>query len=96
MFCANDLLALGVLQTAFDAGVRVPMTWLLWAITTSIPQGPASSRLMSVRHPVREIGSLAAELKLQEVEPPAPGPGAPAHPHRSRAELVVRRSNMPR
>jgi LacI family transcriptional regulator len=95
-FCANDLLALGVMQTAFDAGVRVPDDLAVvgyddieFAEASLIP-------LTSVRHPADEIGRLAAKLLLEEIEP-----AQPDGPHRHtgivlQPELVVRRSSLPR
>ncbi|MGW0364027.1 LacI family DNA-binding transcriptional regulator [Streptomyces sp. NPDC002990] len=96
VFCANDLLALGVMQTAFDAGVRVPDDLAVvgyddieFAEASLIP-------LTSVRHPAAEIGRLAARLLLQKLEP-----SDPEHDHQHtgivlQPELVVRRSSMPR
>ncbi|GGY40774.1 LacI family DNA-binding transcriptional regulator [Streptomyces omiyaensis] len=95
VFCANDLLALGVMQTTFDAGVRVPDDLAVvgyddieFAEASLIP-------LTSVRHPAAEIGRLAAGLLLREIEPPDPERG---HQHTGivlRPELVVRRSSTP-
>ncbi|MBB6440088.1 DNA-binding LacI/PurR family transcriptional regulator [Streptomyces candidus] len=52
--------------------------------------------MTSVRHPAEEIGSLATELLLREIEPTQPdGP----HQHSGivlQPELVVRRSSMAR
>ncbi|MFJ6797142.1 LacI family DNA-binding transcriptional regulator [Streptomyces sp. NPDC091268] len=96
VFCANDLLALGVMQTAFGAGVRIPDDLAVvgyddieFAEASLIP-------LTSVRHPAAEIGRLAARLLLQELEP-----SDPEHDHQHtgivlQPELVVRRSSMPR
>ncbi len=96
VFCANDLLALGVMQTVFDAGVRVPDDLAVvgyddieFAEASLIP-------LTSVRHPAEEIGSLATELLLREIEPTQPGS---SHQHSGivlQPELVVRRSSMAR
>ncbi|WP_435286461.1 LacI family DNA-binding transcriptional regulator [Streptomyces bacillaris] len=96
VFCANDLLALGVMQTAFDAGVRVPDDLAVVGYDDIEFAGACLIPLTSVRHPAREIGRLAARLLLQEVEPPVSGP---EHRHTRtvlRPELVVRRSSMPR
>ncbi|MFH9736503.1 LacI family DNA-binding transcriptional regulator [Streptomyces roseolus] len=93
-FCANDLLALGVMQTAFDAGFRVPDDLAVvgyddieFAEASLIP-------LTSVRHPAGEIGRLAAELLLQEIEAPRSDQD---HRHTGvvlQPELVVRRSSL--
>ncbi|MEU0276033.1 LacI family DNA-binding transcriptional regulator [Streptomyces sp. NPDC006307] len=96
VFCANDLLALGVMQTAFDMGVRVPDDLAIvgyddieFAEASLIP-------MTSVRHPAGEMGRLATELLLREIDPPEPGS---EHRHTGivlKPELVVRRSSMPR
>jgi LacI family transcriptional regulator len=96
VFCANDLLALGVMQTTFDAGVRVPEDLAVvgyddieFAEASLIP-------LTSVRHPAAEIGRLAAGLLLREIEPTDQEHG---HQHTGivlQPELVVRRSSAPR
>ncbi|MFE0358067.1 LacI family DNA-binding transcriptional regulator [Streptomyces nigra] len=96
VFCANDLLALGVMQTAFDAGVRVPDDLAVVGYDDIEFAGACLIPLTSVRHPAREIGRLAAELLLQEAEPSTACRG---HRHARtvlRPELVVRRSSMPR
>ncbi|UUS29836.1 MULTISPECIES: LacI family DNA-binding transcriptional regulator [Streptomyces] len=94
VFCANDLLALGLLQTVHAAGVRVPEDLAVvgyddieFAEASLIP-------LTSVRQPAAEMGRLATELLLEES-------GAAPEEHRHRRivlqpELVVRRSSLGR
>ncbi|MEU7282136.1 LacI family DNA-binding transcriptional regulator [Streptomyces sp. NPDC045431] len=96
VFCANDLLALGVMQTAFDAGVRVPDDLAVVGYDDIEFAGASLIPLTSVRHPAAEIGRLAARLLLEELEP-----SDPERDHRHtgivlQPELVVRRSSMPR
>ncbi|MER7540416.1 substrate-binding domain-containing protein [Streptomyces sp. NPDC097704] len=95
-FCANDLLALGVIQTAFDAGVRAPEDLAVVCYDDVVFAEASLIPLTSVRHPAGEIGHLAAELLLQEIDHPQP-----EHPHRRtgvvlQPELVVHRSSIPR
>lgn len=88
VFCANDLLAVGVLQgTAILGEVRVPDDLAIigyddidFAQSTVVP-------LSSVRQPAREIGATAVELLLEALADPA----AVRHV-RFRPELVVRAS----
>lgn len=91
VFCANDLLAVGVLQgAAILGGIRVPDELALvgyddidFAQSTVVP-------LSSVRQPAREIGASAVELLFEMLA------GAPASPRhvRFRPELVVRASSV--
>jgi LacI family transcriptional regulator len=95
VFCANDLLALGVLQAMFAAGVRVPEDMALVGYDDIEFAAAAAVPLTSVRQPAFRIGRTAAELLLDET-----GTHAQAHTHQRvvyQPELVVRRSSlMPR
>ncbi|MFJ3086375.1 LacI family DNA-binding transcriptional regulator [Streptomyces sp. NPDC086838] len=93
-FCANDLLALGVMQTVFDSGIRVPDDIAVVGYDDIEFAEACLIPLTSVRHPTREIGRLAAALLLKEIDAPEP---EPEHKHTAvvlRPELVVRRSSM--
>jgi LacI family transcriptional regulator, galactose operon repressor len=93
VFCANDLLALGVLQTVFGAGVRVPQQMAIVGYDDIEFASAAAVPLTSVRQPAWRIGATAAELLIAET-----GPGADEHTHQRvvfQPELVVRRSSMP-
>ena len=88
-FCANDLLAVGVLQgSAILGAIRVPADLAIigyddidFAQSTVVP-------LSSVRQPAREIGATAIELLLESLAEPA----RPPRHVRFRPELVVRAS----
>ncbi|WP_431802666.1 LacI family DNA-binding transcriptional regulator [Microbacterium sp. bgisy203] len=87
VFCANDLLAVGVMQgTAILGDIRVPHDLALigyddidFAQATVVP-------LSSIRQPAREIGATAVALLFESLE------GAPARHVTFRPELVVRAS----
>ena len=89
VFCANDLLAVGVMQgTAILGSIRIPDDLALvgyddidFAQATVVP-------LTSVRQPAREIGATAVDLLLETLADSA----APARQVRFRPELVVRAS----
>lgn len=89
VFCANDLLAVGVLQgTAILGEVRVPADVAIigyddidFAQSTVVP-------LTSIRQPAREIGATAVELLLERLADPD---ARPRHV-RFRPKLVVRAS----
>ncbi|MDI2129399.1 LacI family DNA-binding transcriptional regulator [Yinghuangia seranimata] len=91
VFCANDLLALGVLQSLYAAGVRVPHDIALVGYDDIEFAAAAAVPLTSVRQPAARIGRTAAELLLQETD------GAEAaHTHQRivlQPELVVRDSS---
>lgn len=94
VFCANDLLALGVLQAMFAAGVRVPEQVALVGYDDIEFAAGAAVPLTSVRQPAFRIGQRAAELLLEETS----NIGG-EHTHQRvvyEPELVVRRSSLPR
>ncbi|MBA8826441.1 LacI family transcriptional regulator [Saccharopolyspora lacisalsi] len=93
VFCANDLLALGLLQAVFDAGMRVPEDLAIVGYDDIEFAEAAAVPLTSVRQPAVRIGTTAAEMLLSETE------GEPDHAHESivyQPELIVRRSTLPR
>ncbi|MFR9725469.1 LacI family DNA-binding transcriptional regulator [Streptomyces sp. MS19] len=92
VFCANDLLALGVLQALFTAGVGVPGDIALVGYDDIEFAAAAAVPLTSVRQPAARMGHQAAELLLEETGEAA------AHRHRRIVldpELVVRESSRP-
>jgi len=91
VFCANDLLALGVLQSLFAAGVDVPEDMAIVGYDDIDVASAAAVPLTSVRQPAVAMGSLAAELLLEETEDES------SHEHQQvvmQPELVVRRSTL--
>ncbi|MFI5801447.1 LacI family DNA-binding transcriptional regulator [Streptomyces sp. NPDC051561] len=96
VFCANDLLALGLLQSMYAAGVRVPEELALVGYDDIEFASAAAVPLTSVRQPAARMGALAAELLLEELAVDA-GAAQVKHSHRSvvlQPELVVRRSTL--
>lgn len=94
VFCANDLLALGVLQTFYHAGVRVPEDVALAGYDDIEFASAAAVPLTSVRQPAFRLGAAAADLLIEET-----GDAAHAHEHRRivlQPELVVRGSTLSR
>ncbi|MEV3987996.1 LacI family DNA-binding transcriptional regulator [Streptomyces sp. NPDC049837] len=92
VFCANDLLALGVLQTLFAAGVSVPADIALVGYDDIEFAAAAAVPLTSVRQPAHRMGRMAAELLIEET-----GHQAAHHAHQRivlRPELVVRASSL--
>ncbi|MEU6419567.1 LacI family DNA-binding transcriptional regulator [Streptomyces spiralis] len=96
VFCANDLLALGVLQAMYAAGVGVPDDLAIVGYDDIEFAAAAAVPLTSVRQPAVTMGALAAELLLEETE--TREGAAAAHEHRRvvlQPELVVRSSTLP-
>jgi LacI family transcriptional regulator len=90
VFCANDLLALGVLQEMTQRGIRVPADIAIVGYDDIEFAAAAAVPLSSVRQPREQLGRTAAQLLLEEIE------DGPAHEHRHvvfQPELVVRESS---
>ncbi len=65
-FCANDLLALGLLQQCVALGLRVPEDLAIVGYDDIDFAAAAAVPLTSVRQPRRELGRRAAELLFDE------------------------------
>lgn len=73
VFAANDLVAIGLLQSLLQAGIRVPEDIALVGYDDIAFASAAVVPLSSVRQPSHEIGSTAMDLLLQfTAEPDAP------------------------
>ncbi|MEV4414907.1 LacI family DNA-binding transcriptional regulator [Catellatospora sp. NPDC049609] len=89
LFCANDLLALGVLQGLTVGGLRVPQDIALVGYDDIEFAGAAAVPLTSVRQPREQLGRTAAQMLLEEAENDGD------HDHRHvvfQPQLVVRQS----
>jgi LacI family transcriptional regulator len=90
VFCANDLLALGVLQSLYAAGVHVPGDMCIVGYDDIEFAAAATVPLTSVHQPAVTLGALATKLLLEESE------AAHRHQHvRLPPRLVVRASSSP-
>ena len=92
-FCANDLLALGLLQQMTRVGVDVPGDLAIVGYDDIDFAGAAAVPLSSVRQPRQLLGRTAAELLLAESD------ADEAHVHQQvlfHPELVARASSMGR
>lgn len=68
-FCANDLVALGLLQQVIGAGRSVPEDLAIVGYDDIYFAAAAAVPITSVRQPRHELGRTAAELVLSEAEP---------------------------
>ena len=90
IFAANDLVALGALQTLIGRGVSVPDEVALVGYDDIDFAGGAAIPLTSVRQPRAELGATAARMLYEELEHPD------SHRHRLvqfSPELIVRSSS---
>ena len=90
VFCANDMLALGLLRGLGQAGARVPGDIAVVGYDDIEFVADAAVPLTSVRQPKYQLGRAAAELLLEEADRPA------EHEHRRivfTPELVIRASS---
>jgi LacI family transcriptional regulator len=91
--CANDLIALGLLQEMVRHGVRVPDDFAIVGYDDIDFAGAAAVPLSSVRKPRQELGRRAAELLIEEAN------AHETHLHQQlvyEPTLVVRESSMVR
>jgi len=89
-FCANDLVALGLLQQATSAGLHVPDQLAIVGYDDIDFAAAAAVPLTSVRQPRQELGRAAADRVLDEA-------ANPAHRHEQvvfTPELVARASTL--
>ncbi|MDP9861734.1 MULTISPECIES: substrate-binding domain-containing protein [Streptosporangium] len=89
VFCANDLLALGMLRGLLQAGVRVPEDVALIGYDDIDFASASAVSLSSIRQPTHRLGRAATELLLDECDNPE------SHAHQQimfQPELVVRES----
>lgn len=91
VFCANDVVALGVLRGLFEAGRSVPDEIALIGYDDIEFAQLAAVPLTSIRQPAAQMGEAAAGLLVDECA------GTPGHVHQRiafRPELIRRRSTL--
>jgi LacI family transcriptional regulator len=89
VFCANDLLALGLLQEMTRRGIRVPEDLAIVGYDDIVFAGAAAVPLTSIHQPSSQLGGAATQLLIDEVVNPR------EHRHRQvvfEPELIVRES----
>jgi LacI family transcriptional regulator len=68
IFCANDLVALGVLRALLENGKTIPKDYALIGYDDIGFSASASIPLTSIAQPAYKLGALAAEMIINEVE----------------------------
>ena len=92
VFCANDLLALGLMRGLIKSGLSIPRDMALVGYDDVEFASVLSTPLTSIRQPKYELGRAAAELLIDEAHNPA------SHQHKHvvyQPELIVRESSCP-
>ncbi len=90
VFCANDLLALGLMRGLTKHGISIPKDLALVGYDDVEFASMLSPPLTSIRQPKYELGRTAAELLLDEARNPT------SHQHKHivyQPELIVRESS---
>ena len=89
IFCANDLLAFGVMRGLLDAGIRIPEDVSLLGYDDIAFGNSSAVPLSSISQPAYQLGVTAAELLISECEE------SEEHAHQQikfQPQLVVRAS----
>lgn len=89
--CASDLVALGVISAARDAGCEVPADLSVVGFDDAGPSAHLDPPLTSIRQPVDAMAAAVVDLLLERIAEPA----TPATDLRFAPELVVRASTAP-
>jgi LacI family transcriptional regulator len=90
VFCANDLLALGVMRSLIKRGLSIPGDMALVGYDDVEFASVLATPLTSIRQPKYELGRAATELLLDEADNPT------THKHQHivyQPELIVRASS---
>jgi LacI family transcriptional regulator len=90
VFCANDLLALGVMRGLIKRGISIPADMALIGYDDVEFASVLATPLTSIRQPKYELGRAATELLLDEANNPT------THEHKHivyQPELIVRASS---
>ncbi|WP_029192831.1 LacI family DNA-binding transcriptional regulator [Paenibacillus harenae] len=90
IFCCNDLLAVGALQAAKEAGIRIPAELSVVSFDNTILASVTDPPLTSISQPMEQLGAAAVDLLLGQLEQDAPS--AAKRRIAMRTELIVRSS----
>ncbi|HEY8348087.1 MAG TPA: LacI family DNA-binding transcriptional regulator [Symbiobacteriaceae bacterium] len=93
VFAGNDLIALGVIRAAREAGLRVPEDLSVVGFDDIPLAALVSPPLTTVRQPAYEMGRLAMTMLLERMSGRVTGAG---RHHVFRPELILRGSTRPR
>jgi DNA-binding LacI/PurR family transcriptional regulator len=91
----DDLTALGVVRALTSAGMRIPQDCSVVGFDEVLPAVVATPGMTTIRQPMKEMGLLAAQWVLEELEARELGVAQPARFYQAPPELVVRMSTAP-
>jgi LacI family transcriptional regulator len=91
IFAASDIMAVGASKMIREAGLGMPQDVALVGFDDAPLATAVEPALTTVRQPIEQMGSMAADLLLNLLENPPDG-RAPAHKIILPARLVVRES----
>jgi LacI family transcriptional regulator len=91
IFAASDIMAVGALKVIREAGLKVPLDVALVGFDDVPIASALQPALTTVRQPIVQMGSMAADLLMSFLEDPPSG-DASAHKIILSAKLVVRES----
>ena len=73
IFCGNNLLTMGVIETLYDSGRRIPKDYALVSFDDMEWYTMTLPTISAVQQPIYELGKTAAELLFRRIEKPAAG-----------------------
>lgn len=91
----DDLTALGVVRGLNTAGLQVPADCSVLGFDDVLPAAVATPAITTIHQPLKEMGLLAAEWMLDEVEAREQGRAQKPKLHKAQPELVLRMSAAP-
>lgn len=70
VFCGNDLIALGVMQKAREAGISIPHKLGVVGFDDGVMAGLPQIQLTTIAQPVEQMGFLAADMLIHTIQSP--------------------------
>jgi DNA-binding LacI/PurR family transcriptional regulator len=68
IFACNDLLAIGAMQAAKEAGIRIPQDLSIIGFDNTVLSVTTAPMLTTVAQPMKEMGAKVVDLLIQEME----------------------------
>lgn len=87
LFAGNDMMAMGALETLYQAGIQIPEQFAIVGVDDVLQAEYTHPPLTTVRIPKRELARAATEMALQHIA------GATAPTHRLLAPTLIRRQS---
>ncbi len=91
----DDLTALGVVRGLSESGLRVPQDCTVVGFDDVLPASVATPGISTIRQPLAEMGSIAAQWVLKAIESGQSAPANPPEVHWAQPQLVIRGSSAP-